>query len=103
MLALAGKRLVAAPVDRDVEPGEQVAMVEPGEVSRAGVLQNGPRLGMLAQIDREIELLGQQALMQLLPILIGQFQLAQRGARVEEIELDRLRDARLQRPYRLRS
>src|SRR5436309_4791820 len=102
MLALAGKRLITAPIDRDVEPGEQVAMVEPGEVARAGVLQYRPRLGVLAQIDREIELLGREALAQLLPIRVGQFQFAQRGARVEEIELDRLGDARFQRPHRLR-
>src|SRR5207253_5152165 len=84
MLALAGKRLIAAPIDRDVEPGEQVAMVEPGEIARAGVLQDGPRLGMLAQIDREIELLGREALVQLLPIRVGQFQFTQCRTRVKE-------------------
>src|SRR5258707_13066410 len=100
MLALPGKSLIAAPIDRHIEPGEQVAMVKPGEVPRAGVLQDGARFGMLAQIDREIELLGEQALAQLLPVLLRQIEFAQRGARVEEIELDRLRNARLERPHR---
>src|SRR5207248_3847403 len=55
-------------------------------------------LGVLAQIDREIEALGHEALAQCCPILRGQFNFAERRAGMEEIELDRLRDTGLHRP-----
>ena len=100
MLALAGIGLIAAPIERDVEPSKQVAVIKASKVARTAMAQHITRLGVLAQIDREIEALGHEALAQCCPILRGQFNFAERRAGMEEIELNRLGYTRLQRPDR---
>ena len=48
MAAFTGKRMIAAPFERDVQPRKLVAMIEPGQITRAGMLQDQTRLQMLS-------------------------------------------------------
>ena len=100
MVALAREGLIAAPVERDIEPGELAPMVEPGEIAGAGILQYSPGLRVLAQIDGEIETLPGEAVAQLEPIGLTVLQFAECRAGVEEIKFEDLVDGRLQRPHR---
>src|SRR5579884_4341303 len=49
---------VAVPGQRDVEPRELPAMVEPGGIARPRVAQQRPGLRVMPQVDRQVEAIG---------------------------------------------
>src|SRR5579862_922288 len=102
MLALVEIGLIAFPFEGDIEPRELILVVEAREISRTDMLQHRPCLGVLAEINSQIEPVAGKTLLQRAPILLGALDTSQAGACVEEVKLDHLVDRLLERPDRLR-
>ena len=100
MRALVGARLIALPLDRDVEEFRAVVLVEAGEPARAGVLQQHPRVRLAAQVECEVEAVRRQFGRQRVQFARADVARAGFGDRVVEIEADHAVDRRLQRGQR---
>ena len=103
MAALALQRLVALPLQNDVQPRKRFQRIVAGQHARAGAQQQMPGGKMLAQIDRDVETIRCEASRERLEIRVGQLLVAQFGSGMKEFERDAGVDRGLDRGDRGRS